>query len=96
MHQKQTTYQDQPHSKVSQREFSDNFIKFFVHSMVPLRAIEDRYFKKANENAGIRQNGLSLMSRRSLGRLTQEYYNLEINVIKSMLKLYCMYAPLQI
>lgn len=78
--------QSQSMAKVSQGEFNENLIKFFIHSMVPLSAIEDPYLKKTYENAGMCQNGLTLMSRRSLGRFIEDYYIKEMNGIKTVLK----------
>uniref|UniRef100_A0A2A4JC28 HAT C-terminal dimerisation domain-containing protein n=1 Tax=Heliothis virescens TaxID=7102 RepID=A0A2A4JC28_HELVI len=86
---KKTTSEPQSQSKakkVSQEEFNGNIVKFFIHSMIPLRAIEDPYLKKSYENAGMCQNGLTLMSRRSLGRVMQDYYTKEIQDIKTVLR----------
>lgn len=32
--------------KLTQEQFDENILKYFIHSMIPLRAVEDSYFSK--------------------------------------------------
>lgn len=32
--------------KLTQEQFDENILKYFIHSMIPLRAVEDPYFSK--------------------------------------------------
>lgn len=40
-------------NKPTQHQFDENILKYFIHSMIPLRAIEDPYFLKIFKNLEI-------------------------------------------
>ncbi|XP_022814700.1 uncharacterized protein LOC111348347 [Spodoptera litura] len=71
---------------ISQDQFNENIFKFFIHSMIPLQAIDDHFFKKIFADLNISANGLYVPSRRTLGRLIDDYFNKEITKIKSELR----------
>jgi len=53
--------------KYSQEQFEKDITNFIIHSMVPLRTVENPFFKKIFENIGI-TNKINVPSRRNLGR----------------------------
>lgn len=61
--------------KISKFQFSENIVKYFIHSMTPLQITDDPYFKQIFEDIKITKKCLKLdvSSRRSLGRLIHEY-----------------------
>ncbi|UYV64896.1 K02A2.6-like, partial [Cordylochernes scorpioides] len=72
-------------NKITQEQFDENILKYFIHSMIPLRAVEDPYFSKIFTDLEISEMGLTLMSRRSLGRI-ENHYETQVAKIKSKLK----------
>ncbi|UYV68193.1 hypothetical protein LAZ67_5003332 [Cordylochernes scorpioides] len=73
-------------NKITQEQFDENILKYFIHSMIPLRAVEDPYFSKIFTDLEISEMGLTLMSRRSLGRRIENHYETQVAKIKSKLK----------
>lgn len=70
--------------KVNQQvEFEENIVKFFISSMIPLRAIDDTYFNKTFMDLETINFKPKLISRRTLTRRIEEYYTKEISIIKS-------------
>jgi len=53
--------------KYSQEQFEKGITNFIIHSMVPLRTVENPFFKKIFENIGITKK-INVPSRRNLGR----------------------------
>lgn len=72
--------------KLTQEQFDENIVKYFIHSMIPLRAVEDPYFAAIFSDLQISENGLTLISRRTLGRRIENYYEKQVSQIKSELK----------
>lgn len=72
-------------NKPTQDQFDDNILKYFIHSMIPLRAIEDPYFLKIFTDLEISEMHITLMSRRTLGRRIADYYEKQVTTIKSEL-----------
>lgn len=52
----------------SQDAFDEDIAKFVIHSMVPLRTVENPYFISLFDKLKISQQGVKIMSRRSLNR----------------------------
>lgn len=46
----------------TQEDFVQNIIQYFIHSMIPLRSVENPYFLKIFTNLQISEKGLKLMS----------------------------------
>lgn len=53
--------------KYTQDQFDKDVTNFIIHSMVPLRTVENPFFKKIFENIGITKK-INVPSRRNLGR----------------------------
>jgi hypothetical protein len=53
--------------KYTQDQFDKDITNFIIHSMVPLRTVENHFFKKIFENIGITKK-INIPSRRNLGR----------------------------
>ncbi|XP_011875029.1 PREDICTED: uncharacterized protein LOC105565991 [Vollenhovia emeryi] len=70
---------------LTQEQFDENIVKYFIHSMISLRAIEDPYFLNIFKDLNLSNIGLKIMSRRTLGRRIKNYYTSEIANIKSIL-----------
>lgn len=70
---------------LTQEQFDENIVKYFIHSMIPLRAIEDPYFLNIFTDLNLSKIGLKVISRRTLGRRIKDYYTNEIAEIKSKL-----------
>lgn len=71
---------------MTQEQFDENILKYFIHSMIPLRAVEDPYFSKIFTDLKISEIGLTLMSRRTLGRRIEKHYETQVAKIKSELE----------
>ncbi|KAF2897402.1 hypothetical protein ILUMI_08773 [Ignelater luminosus] len=71
---------------LTQEEFEENIVEYFIHSMIPLRSVEDSYFLKIFTNLEISNVGLKLISRRSLGRRIDSYYEKKISQISTELQ----------
>ncbi|CAH0731067.1 unnamed protein product, partial [Brenthis ino] len=71
---------------MSQEQFDENILKYFIHSMIPLHAVEDPYFSKIFTDLNISEMGLILMSRRTLGRRIEKHYETQVAKIKSELE----------
>lgn len=54
--------------------------------MIPLRVVEDPYFSKIFTDSKISEMGLILISRRTLGRRIEKYYETQVAKIKSELE----------
>lgn len=72
-------------NKPTQEQFDENILKYFIHSMIPLRAVEDPYFLKIFTDLEISDMDITLMSRRTLGRRIATYYEKQVTTIKSEL-----------
>lgn len=70
---------------LTQEQFDEDIVKYFIHSMIPLRAIEDPYFLNIFADLKLSNIGLKIISRRTLGRRIKDYYTNEIAEIKSKL-----------
>lgn len=70
----------------SQEQFEKNIVEYFIHSMISFRTIEDPYFLKIFTDLDISNTGLKLISRRTLIRRIDNYYENQINQIKSELE----------
>lgn len=73
-------------SKMTQEQFDENILKYFINSMIPLRAVEDPYFSKIFMDLKISAMGLTVMSRRTLGRRIEKHYETQVAKIKSELQ----------
>ena len=71
---------------ISQERFEENIVKYFIHSMIPLRTVEDPYFSKIFSDLQVSNLGLKIISRRSLSRRIHSYYENEILKVKSDLE----------
>lgn len=60
-------------------------INFFLHSMIPLRCVEDPYFLKMFDALNISDCGLRVLSRRSFCRKIDNFYEKNKNEIKEEL-----------
>ncbi|GJQ68445.1 hypothetical protein Trydic_g4843 [Trypoxylus dichotomus] len=58
--------------EMSQVQFDESILKFVVHSMVPLKIVEEPSFRAIFKNLGVEDNGLKTMSRQSLCRRMKE------------------------
>ncbi|XP_054711079.1 uncharacterized protein LOC129220674 [Uloborus diversus] len=67
---------------ITQEQFDENILKYFIHSMIPLRAVEDPYFSKMFMDLKISEMGLTVMSRRTLGRRIGKHYETQVAKIK--------------
>lgn len=56
------------HSKhaILQKESLDDLAKYFLHSMIPIRTVDDPYFRKMFENLSINDQSLKIQNRQSL------------------------------
>lgn len=68
------TFVKQLKIKTTQENFESEIMNFFLHSMVPLRCVEDPYFIKIFDTLNISNSGLHILSRRSLCRKIDTYY----------------------
>lgn len=73
-------------SSYSQNNFDQDMIKYFVQSMIPLRVVENLYFRKIFENLNIASLGLKIINRRRLGHEIENYYEEQSSIIKQELK----------
>ncbi|XP_063534931.1 uncharacterized protein LOC134744914 [Cydia strobilella] len=71
---------------LNQGEFNEHMSDYFIHSMSPLRGIDNPYFKKMFDFLQIHRSGLSVMSRRSLGRHIQDSHQRMLTDIKKQLQ----------
>lgn len=74
---------------ITQTEFENNIIQFIIHSMCPLRVIEDNYFIKMFTDLDIEAKGLQVLSRRSLVRRIGDMYETMISELKDQLRETC-------
>ncbi|KAL5232990.1 hypothetical protein ACI65C_000400 [Semiaphis heraclei] len=68
------TFVKQLKIKTTQENFESEIMNFFLHSMVPLRCVEDPHFIKIFDTLNISNSGLHILSRRSLCRKIDTYY----------------------
>lgn len=47
---------------LTQEQFDEDIIKYFIHSMIPLRAIEDPYFLNIFTNLKLSNIGLKIIN----------------------------------
>lgn len=75
------------HTQYLQKQFEDDITKYIVHSMVPLRTVEDPFFIRIFKNLGLcdHDNSLQMISRRTVGRRIEELYETHITNIKKIL-----------
>lgn len=71
---------------ISQEQFNDSIMKFFIHSMIPLQAIDDPYFKKIFESFIMTAIGLNVVSRITLGNMIDDWYIYEMTSVNSELR----------
>ncbi|KAL4122538.1 hypothetical protein QTP88_014847 [Uroleucon formosanum] len=76
---------EQLKTKISQENFETEMINFFLHSMIPLRCVEDPYFLKMFDALNISDCGLRVLSRRSFCRKIDNFYEKNKNEIKEEL-----------
>lgn len=74
-----------PNLIYQQTEFDRHVVKYFIDSMISLRCIENKYFIDIINNLKDSNSLLKIMSRRSLGRKIQEYFNEQCEEIKEQL-----------
>ncbi|KAL4098885.1 hypothetical protein QTP88_023403 [Uroleucon formosanum] len=72
-------------TKITQENFETEMINFFLHSMIPLRCVEDPYFLKMFDALNISDCGLRVLSRRSFCRKIDNFYEKNKNEIKEEL-----------
>lgn len=71
-------------TKYSQNQFDEDVTNYIIHSMAPLSTVENPFFKKMFIASGIlKNNSLTLMSRRSLSRKIETRFNTNIEKLKS-------------
>jgi len=73
-------------TKITQEKFETKMINFFLHSMIPLRCVEDPYFLKMFDALNISDCGLCVLSRLSFCRKIDVFYEKNKNEIKEELK----------
>lgn len=69
-----------------QDDFNRHIANYFIHSMCPLQSIDNPYFKKIFDYLEISRSGLSVMSRRTLGRCINENYEKSLTDLKKELE----------
>lgn len=71
-------------TKYSQNQFDEDVTNYIIHSMAPLSTVENPFLKKMFITSGIlKNNSLTLMSRRSLSRKIETRFNTNIEKLKS-------------
>jgi len=74
-------------TKYSQNQFDEDVTNYIIHSMAPLSTVENPFFKEMFIASGVlKNNSLTLMSRRSLSRKIETRFNTSIEKLKSALE----------
>lgn len=74
-------------TKYSQNKFDEDVTNYIIHSMAPLSTVDNPFFKQIFIASGVlKNNNLTLMSRRSLGRKIETRFNTSIQNLKSELE----------
>ena len=68
--------------KKSQKTLNEKIVRFVIHSLVPLRVVENPYFQEMFASS----NSLTVPSRRQLGREINKLYTCHVQEIKEKLK----------
>lgn len=72
--------------QLTQQDFETKMSKFIVNSMIPFRAIEDKYLIDVMDDLGIINKGLRLPSRRSVVRKVEELFDENNKNVREQLK----------
>ncbi|XP_076625083.1 uncharacterized protein LOC143343753 [Colletes latitarsis] len=72
--------------QLTQENLNRDITNYILHSMAPLRTVEDPYFLKIFENLNISDYGTRIMSRRDLTYHIRELFNENISKVKNSLK----------
>ncbi|CAH2091347.1 unnamed protein product [Euphydryas editha] len=73
-------------SLLNQDDFNRHVANYFIHSMSPLQNVDNPYFKKFFDYLEISKSGLSVMSRRTLGRCINDSYEKTLTDLKKQLR----------
>ena len=60
-------------AKGSQKQFESDVARYIIHSMIPLRSVDDPYFRQIFINLGLGAS-INAISRRKLGRIVNQLY----------------------
>lgn len=72
-------------SLLSQDDFNRH-VAYFIHSMTPLQNVDNPYFKNIFDYSETSRSGLSVMSRRALGRCINDSYEKKLTDLKKRLR----------
>lgn len=76
-----------PNHTYSQEEVDKDLVIFFINSMIPLRAIDDQYFRRMINKLTPSDHAMTIPGRRALTRKISEQYAQQMCNVKEMLKL---------
>ncbi|CAH4035126.1 unnamed protein product [Pieris brassicae] len=68
--------------EITQEQFNENILKFFINSNISLDVINDPFFKKIFNGLNITERGLNLIPKNILTILIEDCYDREIRAIK--------------
>ncbi|XP_017465562.1 PREDICTED: uncharacterized protein LOC108358634 [Rhagoletis zephyria] len=71
---------------ISQQNFEQDLVQFFINSMIPLNVVEDPFFIAMLNNLGLQSHALNVISRRSLSRRIEAEYAQQMSEIKLTLE----------
>lgn len=74
----------------SQNDFDRDVVKYFAHSIISLRYIEDPYFREILYKLNVKSLGLTIKSRRTLGHNILKYYKEQTLELKVKHQLSCI------
>ena len=70
---------------IAQNQFETDDARYVIHAMIPLKSVEDKYFRKIFNNLGF-GGKINAISRRQLGRTINKMYEEEMSGIKNQLQ----------
>lgn len=70
---------------IAQSQFEMDVARYVIHAMIPLKSMEDTYFRQIFNNLGF-GGKINAVSRRKLGRTINKMYEDEMSGIKNQLK----------